>query len=113
MLLIAFVPGTLFGRDKDKGEKKAEEPKEESVVGYDSKTHGALEVKSISEKPTDYFEILQNGKRAVKGNPPILNNTAELAPGVYVVEVNKTQRTVTIEAGKKTVLLTGELVVEG
>ena len=71
-----------------------------------------MEVKSVGEKTSDWFDVLQNGKRAFGGNPPLLNKTIELAPGAYVVRVNRTERKVTIEAGKKTVLLTGELVVE-
>ena len=89
-----------------------EPAKEERVASYDSKTHGALQVKSVGEKTSDWFDVLQNGKRAFAGNPPLLNETIELAPGAYVVSVNRTERKVTIEAGKKTVLLTGELVVE-
>jgi hypothetical protein len=42
-----------------------------------------------------------------------VNNTIELAPGTDVVEVNRTRRKVAIEVGKKTVLRTGEFVVEG
>ncbi len=34
-------------------------------------------------------------------------------PGTYVIVVNRTERKVTIEAGKKTILWTGELIVEG
>ena len=36
-----------------------------------------------------------------------------LPPGTYVVDVNRTQRTVTVEAGRKVVLRTGDLVVRG
>src|SRR5262245_64300822 len=43
----------------------------------------------------------------------MLNTTRELEPGDYDVSVNKTVRKVKIEAGKKTVLVTGSLVVEG
>jgi uncharacterized protein (TIGR03067 family) len=92
-------------------EKRAEAPKEESVVAYDSKTMGAIQVKVDQKDPVDSFDILQNGERI--GKPKILNGTVELAAGDYVVDVNRTQRKVTIEAGKKTILWTGELVVEG
>src|SRR5439155_15007054 len=103
------------GRLSAKMDKKkpAEAPKEDSVVAYDSKTHGALQVKSVGAKPVDFFDVLQNGKRAFAGNPKLLNSTLELAPGAYVVDVNRTQRKVTIEVGKKTILWTGELVVKG
>lgn len=110
LLTIAAGHAARAGQDK---EKPAEAPKEESVVAYDSKTHGALEVKSVGAKPVDWFDVLQNGKRAFAGNPRLLNNTLELAPGAYVVDVNRTQRKVTIDAGKKTILWTGDLVVEG
>jgi len=54
-----------------------------------------------------------NGADGLVIAPKLLNTTLELAPGTYVVDVNKTQRKVTVEAGKKTVLWAGELVVEG
>lgn len=94
-------------------EKPAEPAQEKTVVAYDSQTHGALQVRSVSEKPVDWFDVLQNGKRAFSGNPRLLNGTLELAPGTYVVDVNRTQREVTIVAGRKTILWTGELMVEG
>jgi hypothetical protein len=109
-LLLLLASGTaVFAADKD----KTEAPKEESVVPYDSKTQGALQVKSVGGKTAEWFDVLQNGKRAIAGNPPRLDSTVELAPGAYVVAVNHTERKVTIETGKKTILLTGELVVEG
>jgi hypothetical protein len=109
LLTITMGHAALAGDDK----KKADEaPKEQSVVDYDSKTHGAVQVKSVGDKPGDWFTVLRDGKRAFKGNPPRLNNTLELAPGAYVVEVNRTQRKVDIEAGKKRILWTGELIVE-
>lgn len=89
---------------------------EKSVTTYDgknSKTHGALQVKSAGPKPTDWFDVLQNNQRAFLGNPPLLGSTIELPPGEYVVTVNRTERKITIEAGKKLILVAGELVVEG
>ena len=80
---------------------------------HDSKTRGALQVRSVGAKPADWFDVLKDGKRAFPGGPKLLNSTVELAPGAYVVEVNRTRRKVTVEAGKKAVLWTGELVVEG
>src|SRR5262249_21860102 len=50
-------------------------------------------------------------KPAVSDNPR-LNSTIQLAPGTYVVSVNRTERKVSIEVGKKSILLTGELMVE-
>jgi hypothetical protein len=125
LLSIAIGHAALAGQDKPKsaetskekpaeGSKKkpAEALQEKSVVDYDSKTHGALQVKSASKNPGDWFDVLQNGKRAFKGPEPLLNSTLELAPGAYVVVVNRTQRKVNIEARKKTILLTGDLSVE-
>src|SRR5689334_1231368 len=110
MVLLAFAAahGAGAGGDKD---KLAGPAKAESVAPHDSTTHGALQVRSVSEKPSDWFSVLRDGKQAVPGNP-LLGSTVELAPGSYIVSVNRTQRKVTIRAGKKTVLLTGELVVE-
>ncbi len=96
------------GGDK---EKPAADPKEESVVPYDSKTNGAVQVMTITKGSGTWFTVEQNGKSAYPSAPPLLNNTLELAPGTYVVSVNYTHRKVTVAAGKKTVLWTGELVV--
>src|SRR5947209_20307725 len=85
-VLLAFTAGHVALAGGDKG-KPADAPKEESVVPHDSKTHGALQVKSVVEKTSDWFDVLQNGKRAFGGNPPLLNKTIELAPGAYVVRV--------------------------
>lgn len=90
-----------------------EQSEEQSVVPYSRAEIGALEVKSIDADPVDWFDVLQDGKRAIPGNPTLLNSSIELPPGSYVVDVNRTQRPVTIEAGKKTILWTGNLVVEG
>jgi hypothetical protein len=57
--------------------------------------------------------VSQDGKRVGSATPPRLNGVVELPPGTYDVSVNKTKRTATVRAGKKTVLLTGTLVVEG
>lgn len=86
---------------------------EQSVVPYESAEVGAVEVKSINAQPVDWFDVLQNGKRAFAGNPPLLNSSIELPPGAYIVDVNRTQRQVTIQAGGKTILWTGDLVVNG
>jgi hypothetical protein len=110
LLTISAGPAALAGPGQD---KPAAAPQEESVVAYASKTHGALQVKSVGAEPVDWFDVLRDGKRAFDGNPKLLNATLELAPGAYVVDVNRTRRKVTIEAGKKVVLATGELVVEG
>ena len=111
LLTVAAGNARLAGQEKEK--PAAEAPKEMTVEDYDSKTKGAIQVKVDDKMPTDWFDVLQNGKRAYSGNPKILNKTVELAPGDYVVDVNRTQRKVTVEAGKKTILWTGELVVEG
>lgn len=85
---------------------------EESKTPHASKTRGALQVKAVSAKPADWFMVFQNGKQLVPPGKPLLNSTVELAPGTYVVRVNKTERKVTIGVGEATVLLAGELVVE-
>jgi len=92
-------------------EKPAAAPNEESAVPYDSKTNGALQVMTLAKESSTWFDVQQNGKRPFSNAPPLLNNTLELAPGIYEVTVNNTRRKVTIAVGKKTVLWTGELVV--
>src|SRR5687768_13335240 len=109
----AVQPSTGGPSTRAADEKKPDEATNElSVVDYDSKTHGAVQVKSVSEEPTDSFDVLRDGERAFDGNPKLLNGTLKLAPGAYVVVVNRTERKVNIEAGKKTILLTGDLIVE-
>lgn len=95
------------------GDQPADAPKEDRVVAHDSTTQGALQVMSVSDDPGDWFDVLQNGERALAGSPTRLNGTVELAPGTYDVVVNRTRRTVTLRAGEKTILWTGELMVEG
>jgi hypothetical protein len=109
LVLLALAAGraALAQGDKD---KVAEPPKEESVAPYDSKTVGALQVKSVSDTG-DWCNVYRGDKR-VAGDR-LLGATIELAPGAYRVIVNKTERKVTIEAGRKTTLWTGELFVEG
>jgi hypothetical protein len=111
LLTMAIGHAALAGDDQDK-DKPAEIPKEQAVVDYDSETHGAVQVTSASEKPGDSFNVLKDGEREFIGPPNLLGGTLELAPGDYVVDVNRTLRKVKIEAGKKTVLLTGDLAVE-
>jgi hypothetical protein len=108
VLMIAAGQAALAGGDK---KQPVEDPKELTVVAYDSKTHGAVQVKSASANPGDWFQVFKNGKN-VFSNPELLNGRRELAPGAYVVVVNRTERKVTIEAGKLTILLTGDLMVE-
>jgi hypothetical protein len=112
LVLLAFAANHAAFGGGEKA-KPADARKEESAVPYDSKALGALQVKAVSEKTPEWFDVLQNGKRAVAGAPPTLNSTVELAPGVYVVRVNRTERKVSIEVGKKTILLTGEVLVKG
>lgn len=100
--------------DNSENTEKEKEPLPEiSVVAYDSQTHGAIEVQSMLDDPSDWFQVVQGEKSAISGVPPLLNNTVKVLPGEYEVIVNDTRRTVTVAAGEKTVLLTGELVVEG
>jgi hypothetical protein len=77
------------------------------VVPYDSETRGALQVKGVRAESSGWFDVLRDGKGILAAAQPLLNSTVELAPATYVVDVNRTQRKVTIEAGKKTILLTG------
>jgi hypothetical protein len=112
MRLIASVFGMVLlasvaaGADKE----PPKPPPEKSEVDYDSKTHGALQVRGDTK---DWFLITRDGKDAGPATPPLLKSTVELAPGTYDVSVNKTKRTVKVQAGKKTILETGTLDVEG
>jgi hypothetical protein len=130
LLVLAVVAGALGCRQSEGGDATAGaattgSPAEhaghsaatatgqDAVVAHDDPARGALEVKSIEADPVDWYDVLRDGKRAFDGNPKLLNSTLELDPGAYVVDVNRTRREVTIEAGKKAILWTGELVVEG
>jgi hypothetical protein len=85
----------------------------EGTVAYESDTNGAVQVNGVSANPVDYFDVLKDGERAFDGNPQLLGGAVEVPPGDYVVDVNRIQRSVTVEAGKKTILWTGDLVVRG
>jgi hypothetical protein len=91
----------------------AEAERRDSTAAYDSQTQGALQVMSVGASSPHWFQVFKDGKLAYEGNPKLLNSTLELAPGEYMVDVNRTQRPVTIEAGKKTIIWTGELLVDG
>ena len=86
---------------------------EMSVVDYASTTHGAIQVTSANPLTGDWFDVFQSGTRAITGNPPLLGSTVEVPRGTYQVSVNRTERTVTVEEGRQTILRTGELLVEG
>jgi len=109
MVVFTVSLAGLAAEDKE----KPEAPKEESVVAYESKTRGALQVRTVNAKSNEWFVVEKDGKRAFSGAPPLLNSSIELAPGDYVVSVNRTEHKITIDAGKKTVLWTGEVMVEG
>ena len=93
--------------------REAATPRTDTVVPYENATQGAIEVRTVVAGSGDWFYALQNGKRVGSSSPPLLNSTLEVPPGSYTVSVNKTQREITVEAGKKTVLWTGALAVEG
>jgi hypothetical protein len=100
----------------DQAAEKPEEkkpPAEVEVIAHDNPAKGAVQVMCARKNPVNWFDVLQDGKRAFPGNPPLLNTTLELPPGTYEVDVNRTRRTVKVEVGKKTVLWTGDLLVEG
>ena len=114
VLLVVIASGQvrLAGQDK---KEPAKDPKEESIEVYDSKTKGALSVKVDQKDPTDSFDVLQDGKRSRSKTTLRSSSTAHSSclPECMSWTLNKTQRKVTIEAGKKTIFWTGELVVEG
>ena len=107
----AAVTTTTYGETASPA--AAADVQEHSVVPYERTDVGALEVRTVGSDPAEWFDVLQNGKRAIQGNPPLLNSSIELPPGTYVVDVNRTQRPVTIEGGRKSILWTGDLVVQG
>jgi hypothetical protein len=90
-------------KDKDKG------PAEMSVEAYDSKTKGAIQVNG---EKSDWFDV-RKGEKSLAFPYPLLGKVAEVEPGEYEVWVNKVVRKVKVEAGKKTVLETGSIHVEG
>lgn len=112
-LLLLIIGSGCAGLAGQAKEKPTEGLRDVTVEAFDNKSKGAIQVKVDNKDTKDSFDVLQNGKRAFDGNPKLLNETLELAPGTYTVEVNRTQRNVTVEVGKKTILWTGELVVEG
>jgi hypothetical protein len=83
-----------------------------SVEPYDSQSQGAIMVTSASPRPVHWFQVLQDGS-ALPGNPPLLGSSVEVLPGTYVVRLNGTEREVTIEAGRRTIVRSGDLLVEG
>lgn len=86
--------------------------RQDSTVAYESAANGALQVMSVSD-PVNWFLVFRDSTPAIDGNPPLLNSTVELAPGEYQVDVNRTRRAVTIVAGLRTIVWTGDLAVEG
>jgi hypothetical protein len=107
-MLVALMASTSCGRGEAGGSAD-----EMSVEAYASETNGAVQVTSADPTTGDWFEVLENGEQVVPGNPPLLGSTLEVPPGTYQVVVNRTERTVTVGAGRLTILRTGDLLVEG
>ena len=102
VVVVLAMPAALIADDK-------KETPEKAVEAYDSKTHGAVQVKGDT---TDWFDVAKNGK-SILTVPKLLNGTLELEPGDYEILVNRTSRKATIEVGKKVVFTTGTLQAEG
>ena len=78
-----------FGEDK---KDKADGSKEVSVVPYDSKTQGALQVKSVTKKSGDWFAVLRDGKSTLANNP-LLDSSVELRPAtMWSASIAPTER---------------------
>src|SRR5688572_28257434 len=80
---------------------------EMTTTSHSNASLGALQ----SSGDTKDCVMISKGGKANPGNPPLLNATIELEPGEYVLDLNKTTRTVTLSAGKKIVLASGSVVV--
>lgn len=91
-------------------EEVADVLQEITVEPWDSAAAGAI---SVLGGTNDWFDVTRDGTRATPGAPPLLNATVEVPPGTYQVQVNRSERTVSVAAGEKSVLRTGTLVVEG
>ena len=115
-LLVSYLAIATVAVQPLAGQDKKTEPtvKEIATEAYASKDRGAVEVRVSNKETRDYFIVRAVGASDKdKRMDKLLNSTMELKPGAYVVEVNKTQRKVDVNAGEKVVLWTGELVVEG
>ena len=102
VVVVLAMPAALIADDK-------KETPEKAIEAYESKTHGAVQVKGDT---TDWFDVAKNGK-SILTVPKLLNGTLELEPGDYEILVNRTSRKATIEVGKKVVFTTGTLQAEG
>jgi hypothetical protein len=96
--------------EQNKSGQQGDSLPETTTEAYDSQSRGALQVTGDTD---DWFMIYQDGKRVGPRVAPKLGSTEELPPGAYEVRVNKTSRNVNLEAGKKIIVRTGSLVVEG
>jgi hypothetical protein len=101
--VLALVSPAALVADDEK------ETPEKTVEVYDNKTRGAIQVNGDTK---DWFEVYR-GEKAVAFPYPLLGKTAEVEPGEYEVQVNRSSRKVTVEAGKKVVLQTGTLELAG
>ena len=109
-LLGLLIAAQWAGPPVAAGQETEKPPQEVTTEPFDSRTTGAVQVKGETR---DWFEVQQDGKRAFRGAPPLLNNIVEVSPGEYEIEVNKTTRKVKVVAGQKVVVQTGTLVVQG
>jgi hypothetical protein len=96
--------------DRDKSGEHSDSAPETTTEAYDNTSKGALQVTGDTD---DWFMVFQDGKRVGSRVAPKLGSIEELPPGAYEVRVIKTTRNVNVEAGKKIILRTGSLVVEG
>jgi hypothetical protein len=108
-LVLAAIASTTWGcGDPSTPGKPAVPVTLEMITGdHPNQIKGALQVTGDTR---DMLLISKEGKR-IPGNPPLLKETIELDPGVYVVNLNKSIRTVTIQPGKKVILRSGSILV--
>lgn len=107
--ILAAIASTLWGCGEASTPEAPKGPVTLELITGDhpNLSKGALQVTGDTQ---DILLISKDGKR-LPGNPPLLKETIELDPGSYLVDLNKTTRNVTLQAGKKVILRSGSIVV--
>jgi hypothetical protein len=82
------------------------------ALRYEAYNHATKGAVVVAGTRTDWYKVLDAaGEKVLSGEPT--NDETELLPGTYLVDLHGVRQTVTVQAGRKTVVEAGSVVVSG